>query len=310
MITFKSKIIDLYDYKNIDLSSIAEPFSMNENELMAKIDRIRKKHAKSVDADCVQGDDFVTLSCKSDIEKFNKDNIVLRVGAGLFSKEFEEKILGFTINEEKVIAIDNTDVSVKIVKITRRVLDDLTDEVVKGYNIDGVTTVDELRAQIYNAEKKQYIDENAEGIASYISEQVAEKSTIELDDEDIANAKAEGYDFALSMIKASGLTENSSDDEFIEKTGRTKNDFIDFMVQITVDGIFGSLVGAMMMNEAGVELTDEQYENALAEYIEGMNCTEDEARIKYSYRKFELQQSANYYFKKIVEYVENYLSKE
>ena len=124
------------------------PFTMDEEELKERLDRLRSRHGLMTEAGRVEPDDFVTLDSESDTPKFQKTNLNLRVGRGLFSPELEQAILGMAPGETQELALPEARARVTIRSVKRRVLPPLTDETVAAWGLEGISTLAELIASV------------------------------------------------------------------------------------------------------------------------------------------------------------------
>ncbi|MBR6425850.1 MAG: L-serine ammonia-lyase, iron-sulfur-dependent, subunit alpha [Oscillospiraceae bacterium] len=101
----RSKAVEICDFRTLAPGRWAPPFTMDEAELQARLDRLRNRHGLMTEAGRVEPDDFVALDSESDTPKFQKTNLNLRVGRGLFSPELEEGILGMAPGETRITAM-------------------------------------------------------------------------------------------------------------------------------------------------------------------------------------------------------------
>jgi FKBP-type peptidyl-prolyl cis-trans isomerase (trigger factor) len=307
----KSKAITIYDYRDVDLSQYAEPFSMSDEELAEKLDKVRTRHAAMAEAETVERDDFVTLDTASDLPKFQKTGITVRVGKGLYSRELEEAILGMKTGEARNVTIPDGDVKVTIRTTRRRVLPPLDDETVAAWGLDGVETVDQLTAQIRSEAKAQYVSDMAEALAVEVSGAANDRSTFDLDEEELRAVEAEGQVMAEDMLRSAGLDPDAAtDEEVMAVSGRTKAEHYDFMRTLCRQELRSVAIGAELMDREGVEIPDGAYDEAVQQCADGMGISRQEAEKVITYPKFLRQFAANYYFEKIIDHVTGYLNEE
>ncbi len=307
----KSKAITIYDYRDVDLSQYVEPFSMTEEELMEQLDKVRMRHAVMVEADTVERDDFVTLDTASDLPKFQKSGITVRVGKDLYSRELEEAILGMKTGEERAVTIPEGNVRVAIRAIRRRELPSLNDETVDTWGLEGVETVVQLTAQIKAEAKAQYVSDMAEALAVEVSNAANDRSTFDLDEEELREVEAEGQAMAEDMLRSAGLDPDAAtDEEVMAVSGRTKAEHYDFLRTLCRQELRSVAIGAELMEREGVEIPDGAYDQAVQQCADGMGLSRQDAEKVITYPKFLRQFAANYYFEKIIDHVTGYLNKE
>lgn len=307
----RSKAVEICDYRSLDPGRWAPPFTMDAEELNAQVDRLHSRHGLMAEAERVEPDDFVTLDSHSDTPKFEKTNLNLRVGRGLFSPELEQGILGMIPGETRTLELPGARAEVTIRTIKRRVLPPLTDETVASWGMNGISTVAELIASVKEKARAQYIEELAEAVAVELSNEVNANSRFALNPEEVEAVCAEGQQMAEDMLRSAGLVPETADDEAVRAvSGRTKQEHYDFLRQLSIDGLKSAVIGAAHMKRDAVEPTEDQYRAALGECAEGMGVTEEAARQIITWPKFLRQTAANYLFEEIIDYVTNYMKQE
>lgn len=307
----KSKAMTVYDFHEIDPGQYAAPFSMDEAELQAALDRLRSRHAAMTEADRVEPEDFVTLDSRSSLPKFEKTNLNVRVGRGLFSKELEQGLLGMKPGEPRDIAIPEGTATVTVRSIRRRVLPPLTDETVASWGMDGVSTVEALIASMKAAACDRYVEDMAVAVAVELSNEAVERSSFNLDPEEVKTVCAEGQEMAEDMLRSAGLDpETATDEEVRAVSGRTKQEHYDFLRELSVQGLKGAALGALAMDRDGVTVTEEQHREAVQYTADGMGLSPEEAAGIITWPKFLRQTAGNYHFEEIIQYVKNYLKQE
>ena len=307
----RSKAVEICDFHSLDPGRWAPPFTMDETEQKERLDRLRSRHGRMTEAGRVEPEDFVTLDSESDTPKYQKTNLNLRVGRGLFSPELEQGILGMAPGETRELALPEARARVTVRSVKRRVLPPLTDETVAAWGMDGVSTVEALIASVREKARSQYIEDMAEAVAVELSNEVNANSRFALDPEEVETVCAEGQQMAEDMLRSAGLDPETADDEAVRAvSGRTKQEHYDFLRQISVDGLKSAVIGAEHMKRDGVEPTEDQYKAALGECAEGLGVTEEAAHQILPWQKFLRQTAANYLFEEIIDYVTNYMKQE
>lgn len=307
----KSKAITICDFRSLDLGKYAPPFEMTEEELGEKLQKLLMRHAEMIDADSIEADDFVTLDTASDVPKFNKKAITVRVGKGLFSKALENAIIGFVQGEERTLALPEGEATVRILAIRRRELPQLNDETVRSLGLDGIDSVEALKAQIVSEARAQYVEDMAEAVAVELSNEANEKSTFELDEDELNEVLKEGRDMADDMLASAGLNpETCTDEQVLAVAGRTKQEHYDFLDALSVNGLKSAVLGELLMEHDGDTIRDGEYEKAVKECAEGMGLSEEQAEAVITYPKFLRQRAGNYQFDAIIAFVKEYLERK
>ena len=307
----RSKAITVCDFRTLDPGKYAPPFEMTEEELDEKVKKRLTRHAELRSAETVEPDDFVTLDSLSDVPKFRKKAITVRVGKGLFSKALEDAIVGMAQGEEKTVALPEGKAVVQILAIQRRVLPKLSDETVRSLGMDGIKTVEALKAQIVSETRAQYVEDMAEAVAVELSNEANAMSTFEIDEDERNEVKSEGRAMADDMLASAGLDpKNCTDEEVLAVAGRTKQDHYDFLDAISVDGLKTSVLGELLMQRDGETIREGEYEKAVQECAEGMGISEEQAKSAITVPKFLRSRAANYQFEAIIAFVKEYLERK
>ena len=307
----KSKAIAIFDFHEIDPGQYAAPFSMDEEELETVLDRLRSRHAAMTEAQRVEPEDFVTLDSRSALPKFEKTNLNVRVGRGLFSKELEQGLLGMGPGETREIPIPQGIATVTVRSIRRRVLPPLTDETIASWGLDGVSTMQDLIASVKAEACERYVEDMAEAVAVELSSEAVDRSSFELDAEELETVCAEGQEMAEDMLRSAGLDpETATDEEVRAVSGRTRQEHYEFLRRLSVQGLKGAAIGALAMARDGVTVTEEQYRKAVQYTADGMGLSPEEAAGVLTWPKFLRQTAGNYHFEEIIQYVKNYLKQE
>lgn len=307
----KSKALSIFDFREIDLSRYAAPFSMSKEELEERLTKLRTRHAPMAEADSVETGDFVMLDTVSEAPRFRKTGVTLHVGKGLFSRELEQEILGMRVGEARTVALPDAAAQVTIRSIRRRILPPLTDDVVASWGIEDAKTVEHLIAVLKEEARSQYVADTAESVAVAVSGEANRRSLFDLDEEEIRTVEDEGRNMAEDMLRSVELDPaTATDEEVLAVSGRTKQEHFDFLRWLSLDGLKSAVIGELMMERDGVEVRAEDYRTALQSCADGMGVTLEEAGKILPYDKFLRQTAANYYFEQIENYVKIYLERK
>lgn len=313
MMDIKSKVVSLADYREIDLRPYAPPFTMDEEEMEAALLRLRSRHGKMVPAQSIQADDFVTLRLQGGSPRFNKESIQLRVGKGLLDRELEAQLPGLCPGEERTLCVGGETVTVTVRDVQRRELPELTDENVAAWQLEGISTVAQLRESVVDKARAQYVEDMTEALTVFLDEELCRRSTFQLDGDELAQTRREGHEMARDMLRSAGLDpDTATDDEVRSVTGgRSREEHFTFLEELMMDGLKGTAVGALLMEQENAPVpTEEDYQKALQECAEGMSLSLEQAEQVLTRSRFYRQTAANYLFGKMEVYVKDYLTKE
>lgn len=311
MYRLKSKVITYFDGKTIDLHSVIDPFAPDDEQARQALLRSQKRHGVLTAGEWVEDGDFVTLRCGSAVARFNKAAIPVTVGRGVFSRELEARLVGLRAGETARLQVDGQAVEVTVLEIKRRILPPLTDEAVKSWAMEGVDSVEALRRSVYNAQKREWLEEMTPALAVWLSEQECGKSAFLLDGQELETAKAQSFHMAQDMLRSAGLDpETASDEEVMAVCGQSKAEHYAKLEALGVSGLKSSAIGAMLMERQGISLGEADYEAELLNRAQEIGTDPETDRMTYPPENFIMQQTANYHYDLLEEYARQYLEQE
>ena len=299
-IELKSKATGIFDYTSMDLTPYIPAFTPDEAKLEKDIERVLKAHGTKESPVTVEDGDMVELSCDSETPKFNKKKIIVMVGKGLFSKEFEEKLVGKKLGVPFTVTADGAEVHGLVEKITRLVLPALTDENVAGFGMEGIATVDDLKAYCVDKQIDRLMDEmeEAEQASAALWQALSENCTFTLDDAEVARAQAAAEKKAAELEDQKVVFESEEEEqafpkEYEEEYGESYQDLD--MGKLVQDMYMTELriaaLGCETARREGTLLTEDDYDAFVRRYMEALpDRTEEEIRQLYPVEVFAKEQ--------------------
>lgn len=292
----KSKAIHIADYRTVDISQFAIPLQVDEKRYEHDVLNFRKRFAATVQADCVEEQDHVTLSCQSSIPRFNKQHIVVRIGLGMFTKELEQQLIGACAGQEVIATVKGEPVTVQVESISRQIIPELTDALVKSANLDGVETVEDALFWCKGHQFDEELEDQADEVFAYIASQVMEASEIELDADELEVA----YEGTALILKGSSALngrsiEAISDEEFEETFYMSRKAMEDHLCITAKASLKSAVIGSVLMEQAGKTVTMEQYEAEIARQVEATGRSEEAIRQENPPIKFAIDCYSGYY---------------
>lgn len=122
----KSRVLKLWDYREAEFDrEIPKPDV--EDALEKEYRRLMKRDKKVEESEIVAEDDIVTLDMHSSNPKWEKKNMMLNVGKGIFDREFEHKLVGLS-KGDNLIKIGEDEIQLQIREIKRNVYPQLSIE--------------------------------------------------------------------------------------------------------------------------------------------------------------------------------------
>ena len=293
-IRLKSRVREFYDFHNVDISGFIKGFETDEAQLEKDLNRILKAHGKREEVTVVSEGDTVVLSCRSELPRFNKTNLPVIIGRGLFDRDLETNLVGANVGETLTLSKDGTPVEIDVIKSVHTVLPELTDENVKSFGIEGVETVSQLRVQCIAKQVEGFLleDEHPDMASAYVWQTVAQNIEIERDPEEEALMR----DAAAKRMKefqtpTESIDDEENGDETTESTEELPADFFETMFLSQLDL---AVVGEELMRKEGKSVTVEDYEAYIARLMEAYpNRTEAEIRSEHDLKEFAISEYAN-----------------
>lgn len=163
----KSKIIRMYNLEKA-VSEWAWSRDANEGIVQENIYQVGLKYKRYESERLVQYEDIVALSMRGPTKKFNR-RAKVRVGIGLFDKEFEAELMEKEKGNGYRFKHTAGEISYDIEDIQRLVVPLVDDEMARAEGIDGVTNERELREYFrVRAMKAQYESESYAFIENFV----------------------------------------------------------------------------------------------------------------------------------------------
>ncbi|MEG1524734.1 MAG: trigger factor [Clostridia bacterium] len=278
--------VTLGAYRGIE---VAEPtYTVEDQEVMAEIEKEREKNARFVDVDrAVENDDRVMLDYSGSVngEKFDggtAEDQMLVIGSNTFIPGFEEQVIGMKTGESKDITVTfpaeyaeplagkEAVFAITIKAVQFKELPTLDDEFAKD-----ISEFDTLDALI--ADKKKTMSEQAEANRKTAIENLAIKTACDNATVDIPDVMIERQvNYMLQDIayrlKASGL----SMEDYCKFTGTDLTALKESYREEAAARVKMQLVIEAVGKAESITCTDEDLQKSIAEYA-GKNSQEPEA---------------------------------
>ena len=292
-IKLKSRALEVYDFRQVDISQFITGFTVDETQYQKDLERVLRRYGRKEDARCVSDGDTVTLNCSSEVERYNKTNVPVPVGKGLFSRELESQLIGMEKGEKKTLTADGKAVEVEIIRISHTVLPELTDENVAAFGLESIATVDDLRRYCIAKQVDGFLleDENPDMASAFVWQEVAKRSRIQRDESECAHV-LERADAKLASL--------SADEDDGEETGIDP----EMMRNIYLSELDLAAVGAELMAQDGKVLTMDDYTTYIDKLTEAYpDRTRQQLERENGVETFALERYADYLAQTIDRYV-------
>lgn len=172
-----------------------------------QLKHLTRSGKKNEPASVLEKGDVAVLSLESELAKFNRPSVFITVGGGLFDKEFEETLIGRSVNETFETEKDGKAVKVTVKQAMRTVFPEPTDEMAKAYaeshdGFEGIKTVGDYCEKV----KTDYIEDKRReifyGVQDEIVQYVLTHSDWEFDEEELNTFISEEKSYINEELKA------------------------------------------------------------------------------------------------------------
>lgn len=292
---FLTKVMSPWDYRTADLSAFCIPFEADREQIEEGMLSLRKKYAYLIPVDTVELGDIVTLCCRSEKAKYNKDSVKLNVGKNLYSREIETQLVGMAVGSEKELTADGVQVNVKLLKAERTQLPELNDEFLAA-NLQTVHTMQELEEWYINAQLEEHLTQQAAMAADYLQECALRSSQIDVNEDERQEARAGGEKVLRDMWVLNGLPlDEIADEQAQEILGYpSAQDYIDWFSDLSEKDVSYAALGYDLLLKEGKEPTEGSYREALRKMTEEEYIPPEQLSY-YTYSAYARQVCAEYY---------------
>ncbi|MBL4938062.1 hypothetical protein JK636_20325 [Clostridium sp. YIM B02515] len=292
----KSRLIKEFDFREADVSGEDFTYEIDKEFIEKEILRIRKKNKVIHEVEEVKKGDIVVCSLKSINPKFNKENVSISAGLGLFKREIEMALIGMKKGESKTIDTDNESVSIDVINAKRSVMPELTDEMAQKEGIDNVTNVKSLMEyleQRYKDEKNKAIDEKSYPLIENVIKQVVAKSKFDINEEDIQYLSELEINKARVFCELEGLTlEKMTAEDFNGKIPvRSYDEFLKMVNGLSKEQLPVLLLGLKNAEKDGYKVSQEKYDKDTEDFSKMYHLKLEDA---YRAMPFEYYETGNF----------------
>lgn len=292
---FQTKVIRAWDYRQGDLTAFCKPFEVDQEQLEESLLALQKKFTYLAPVETVAVGDIVTMCCRSENVRFQKDSVTCSVGKNLYSRELEAQIPGMTVGESRELTVNGAAVSVQIRKAERNMLPDLTDDFLTEH-FQQVHTMQALKDWYIGQQLEAHIKQCAEEAADFLQEQALANSRISVDEEERLQARAAGEKIVREMWEFNGLPlDQMTDAQAVENLGcPTPQAYIDWFADLSEQDVFCAALGYELLHEEGKAPTEESYREAVRKMTEEEGTPAEQLK-DYTFASYARQVCAEHY---------------
>lgn len=271
--------VELQQYKGLEVKKGS--VRVTKKEIEAELTNYQNQFAELVikeDGSVENGDtvniDFEGFKDGVAFEGGKGENYPLEIGSGSFIPGFEEQVIGMKVEEEKEINVtfpenyQSEDLAgadavfkVKVHEIKTKVLPEIDDELAKDVNIDGVETLDDLKANIKEQIKTRKQTEVDNQFSEDIMNALIEKNPIEVPDAMIDTE----VDYMFREVEQNLTQQGLTMDLYQQLTGKTQDDMKNDLREQAENRVKYNLILTEVVKAENIEVTDEEEAQELEE---------------------------------------------
>jgi trigger factor len=301
-------VVTLGEYKGLKFEKLSE--EVDPAKVDVEIEKLLEQNAELVlkEEGTLENGDTAIFDFKGSVdgeffEGGTAENYELKIGSGQFIPGFEEQMVGMTVGEEKDVNVTFPEnyqaenlkgkdavFNVKLHEMKVKQLPELTDEFVAELEKEGISTVEELKADALTKLQEALVLENKNKKVDFAVEEATNNASFELPQEMIIEEKNRLQDNVVQQAKQYNLDL----DTYLGFSGISKEDFDKNMMKDAEKSISYNLVIEAVSKEEKIEATEEEvtakFEEIATQYkmgVEQVKASVNPAAIEYEvvYRK-------------------------
>ncbi len=282
-------VVTLGEYKDLEFEKLSD--EVTSEQVDAEINKLREQNAELVlkeEGTLENGDtaifDFEGFVDGVAFDGGKAENYELLIGSGQFIPGFEDKMKGMALEEERDLEIKFPEdyqaenlkgkdaiFKVKLHEMKRKELPELNDEFVKELDKDGISTVEELKADTLTKLKDQLILRNNNAKIDFAVNKAVENAKFEIAEEMIVEEKNRLVDNVTQQAKQYNLDL----DTYLQYSGITKEEFEKNLMKDAEKSIATRIVVQAISKAEDIKATEEEkadkYNEIAAQYQMDIN---------------------------------------
>ncbi len=184
-LTMRSRLVKAADPWRVDLGAYKIPLAVDEARAEKDTVNFLRRYAETVEAEEVQDQDTAVISCSSELPRFNRKSLPLRVGVGLFSKELEQQLIGWKKGQTGTVTVQGKLVTVTVESVRREILPEITDALAARTGNPLLRSAADIRRWCRGNQFDDILEGPADEAFSYLMRAVAAASVFEKDPDEV-----------------------------------------------------------------------------------------------------------------------------
>lgn len=302
---FVSKLIEAYPLEKVDISQFQKRFVVDEKVIQTALNRLVNKHISWSEGEAAKAGDVVTCSMESNLEKFNRQNMQLTLGIGLFDKEVEKALVGAKAGEKIDLLKDGEKVEIQVLSVRNKYVPQLTDEMVQELALPGVDTVEGYRQHLVEAQKKEQYNDDSYEAYRYVIRTVLERSDIVIKEADWQQDVNWQLHKTRTYCVDEGLVlEEMKDSDWDGKVPvKSYFEFVAMLQKSAWESVAMMVLGYEEAQKQGYAPSQQEYETFLDEMVTGWGGKREMYAEATPFEFFEAFSYGNVYYRLVDEYL-------
>ena len=301
----KSRVLQVKDYRTVDLKGWIKPFVLDEAALEREFQRLTNPYIRWEPGTQAVSGDLVTCRLASECPRFQKDRVRFAAGSGMFHPVLENLSVGMSVEETRNTELPEGKVTLTVLEVTRRVVPEPTDEMAVKLGLEGVSDLASYRAYLTGQQKEKYLEEASYEPMQRLAEAVLVESEFVLFKEDWAAAVAQKLERSRTLCRQEGLVlEEMTPEQFNGRIPvKSYYEFVAMLQEDAWDILRMHLLGKYYAQTDGFTVSEADYEAYIADYVKSWHTTAERAREVDPYDSFVFGEYINHAYHVLRTYV-------
>ena len=284
----KSRVLQVKDYRTVDLKEWIKPFILDEAALEREFQRLTNPYIRWEPGERAASGDLVTCCLVSECPRFQKDRVRFAASSGMFHPVLEKISVGMAVGETRETDLPEGRVALTVLEVTRRVVPEPTDEMAAKLGLEGVLDLASYRAYLIEQQKEKHLEEVLYEPVQYLTETMLAETEFVLYKEDWSRAVEWELDRSRVLCLQEGMTlEEMTAEQF---DGRIPVKSYYELVAMVQNNAWGALrrylLGKYYAETDGFTVSEADYQAYIESYSQRWGFTAEQAREINPYDSF------------------------
>ena len=304
----KSRVLQIKDYREVDVKSLLKPFVPDDAALEAELRRLTNPYIRWEAGTAVSPGDQAVCRLVSDCPRFQKEKVRFVAGSGMFHKELENLSMGMTVGGTREIVLPEGRVSLTLTGVMNRVAPEPGDKMVEKLGLDGVHTVAAYRAYLLEQQKAAAFQEDSYDALNHLMREVIGGSEFVLDREDWAETINRELDRCRTLCRQEGMTlEEMTPEQFQGRIPvKSYHELVAMLQYDGWDNLCRYLLGCRYAETDGFHSGEAEYEAFIADYAKTWRVCAENAREANPFESFIFNEYAGHAYTVLKNYIREF----